>query len=151
MEPSIVKEFLKTCLPGYHREIEDLFSPTHARKQTAKAILLFLSGKKRKVFKNTMNCVIDMYRSKEIPTCDSAMAEENGLFENTEMLLDDIDSSIINDTFEKIGDVPFDIVQKCSPGSGRKRKERAKTFYDFVNLNKEHLQIFKNILQSNAD
>ncbi|XP_062575763.1 uncharacterized protein LOC134237640 [Saccostrea cucullata] len=153
MEPSMIKERLKRCFPEFRREIEDLFSPTNHRKQTAKAILKFLREKKGKPFKETLNFVINLYRSKETPICETEDRFDSSvdLLQNIECLLDEIDSSIINETFEEIGDVPSDVVQKCSPGSGRKRKERAKTFYDFVNRNKYHFQIFKRILQSNAD
>ncbi|XP_056021845.1 uncharacterized protein LOC125649228 isoform X2 [Ostrea edulis] len=68
-----------------------------------------------------------------------------------ETVSEEIDSSIIDETFEKIRYVPSHIKQKCSSASGRNRKERANTFLNYIQENANRRQIFMMVWQKHVE
>ncbi|XP_061173459.1 uncharacterized protein LOC133182628 [Saccostrea echinata] len=60
-----------------------------------------------------------------------------------EELLEEIDTSIMTETFAKIGNVPEEIQQKCNSASGESRRNRAEVFLNFIEGN--HKKIFAEV------
>jgi hypothetical protein len=68
-----------------------------------------------------------------------------------EILYEEIDSSIMDETFEKIRSVPSNIRLNCSSESGRNRRERAKTFLNYIQENENYQQTFLMVWGKNME
>ncbi|XP_056021855.1 uncharacterized protein LOC125651212 [Ostrea edulis] len=68
-----------------------------------------------------------------------------------ETVSEEIYSSIIDETFEKIRYVPSHIKQRCSSASGMKQKERANTLLNYIQENAFRRQIFMMVWQKHVE
>ncbi|XP_062609897.1 uncharacterized protein LOC134271704 [Saccostrea cucullata] len=77
--------------------------------------------------------------------CSINSYEDQGTLPSEVEILDELNTQMMVETFEKIGNVPKDIEQKCNSASGESRRKRAEMFWNFIKGNEKNREIFKEV------